>query len=238
MTRTRLIASFLTVLVGLSGFLFLSIERGKDSGVLTEIRAVATSLAQSVGKSKPDRLRPFEPATSPTVAEAPHAALIAEIMSMGIRADEERERQIAERARALSTTELQKLGEMAIDPNGDMDVRNAAVFILSEAGAGAVPALTKVASTKFDNRPGAPHSVQESKREDEVALRITALEALDTFGSQGTDIRRSLQKVLLNQDNETLQLLARVALTGLDQGRPGKLFRFIEASLEETVKTE
>ncbi len=200
------------------------------AGITPSLPAVAKS---DVASPKPV-LSPEPSLLPPGARSVSGHALVHEVMAWGFRRDEKREARVIELARRLSPRELLGLADLVVDPKSSADRRNAAVYILSEAGAIAQPALTKIVVTPFDDRPGKPHSIQDAKRQGEVSLRVSALEALDQLGASGSDVRASLQKASL-QKNTTLQFLARIALSGIEQGRPGKLSRFIDASMDEAM---
>ncbi|MBC7371982.1 MAG: hypothetical protein H7326_10475, partial [Bdellovibrionaceae bacterium] len=73
-----------------------------------------------------------------------------------------------------------------------------------------------------------PHSQDAIQDRFEKSLRITAIEALDTIGATGVDVRQELQQVRDSQKDAEIVFLASIALAGIAEGRPGKVTRFID----------
>ncbi len=126
-----------------------------------------------------------------------------------------------------------------LDLKTPMDQRGFALQRLIAQGLRALPALTRVISApvplfaELEN----PHSVNNARDRFERGLKITALEQLDRLASQNTaEVRRNLVTILNTQKDPQILFLAQISLLGIQQGRPGKLGRFIEALLDQGAK--
>lgn len=79
-----------------------------------------------------------------------------------------------------------------------------------------------------------PHSVGAYKYREEVALRVSALEALDRLAIKNpTEIQKILEEIAKIQQDPTLQFLVRISLEGIYSKRPGKLSRTMDEMIAE-----
>jgi len=150
------------------------------------------------------------------------------------------EKEMNAAALALSPADTRALAIWVRDPSRAQSFRRVSLYLLSRSGSGALPLL---AGFLREPLPAAPLPAVESvdlhahgnpARGFELALRVTALEALD----RSTDTRaveKLLQGVLLQQSDPSLQFMARVALSGIASGKPHRLGRMIDRMLEERV---
>ncbi|WP_413290546.1 hypothetical protein [Bdellovibrio sp. HCB337] len=110
------------------------------------------------------------------------------------------------------------------------------VYTLTQQGFIAKEKLARIVKTplptfeQLDN----PHSVGTYKLRDEIALRVTALEALDKLAvDHPQEIQKILEDIAKTQTEPTLKFLVRVSLDGIYAQRPGKLSRTIDAMITE-----
>lgn len=134
-------------------------------------------------------------------------------------------------AKRLSAVEISDLQERALDPESSADTRHASVYLLTQGGPAASAALVAIAAAPVPAVSEIPHTTGEAKGALERSLRITALEALDKMAERDVSLRPRLESILKTQNDSTLMFLTQVSLAGLDEGRPGKLTRFIDRAL-------
>lgn len=84
---------------------------------------------------------------------------------------------------------------------------------------------------KFKN----PHSSDHGYYVFEKGLRITAIETLDQWAAKGTDVLKELMHIRDNQTEQDLVFLANLAVAGIQEGRPGKVTRFIDQAFDEAL---
>jgi hypothetical protein len=128
------------------------------------------------------------------------------------------------------------MADRVLDPAIPAAQRREELSRLTHEGALAIPQLAKIASAETPKFPNelAPHSVDESRAGFERGLRVTALEQLDHLGIRQPELKAEIEKVLAAQRNDPmLSLLARVSLLGFQEGRPGKLSRFINKTFDQ-----
>ena len=107
-----------------------------------------------------------------------------------------------------------------LDLNSRGDDRVEALYQLTQAGPRATADLHRVVTTPLPADP--------TRRNLEVSLRITALEALDQLAERGVDVKDSFARALVVHQDGALQTIAMVGLRGIEQGRPAKIKRFID----------
>jgi hypothetical protein len=137
--------------------------------------------------------------------------------------------------KALSVKESRELEQRVLDPSADGNERRTALFILTRAGAPAIPALVAISRSaipEFENSTD-PHSLDSLRMKNEISLRVTAIEALDQQSISNPDISAHLFEIAQIQKNPTLEFLVRISLAGIAEGRPGKLGRAIDAMIQE-----
>ena len=140
---------------------------------------------------------------------------------------------IGELARSLDQNEITVLRQQILGATNSADQRNAALYLLTQAGSNSLEALAIIAASPIFEGASEGASRGEPpensrRRKFETSLRVTALLALDSFaGSQGDLISQYMHQVLEKQSEPTLQFLAQVSSTGIASGRPGKLERLV-----------
>lgn len=143
-------------------------------------------------------------------------------------------------ASQLTHEELATLESWALDPNQDGDSRQAALFLLSEAGTSAVGQLAAIAREPIPEaafQAAEPHSESDYRRSLELSLRVSALEAMDILSiDEPSLIRESMGQILTVQSDPTVRFLAQVSMAGTAEGKPGKLQRMVDRLT--TGKTE
>ncbi len=147
------------------------------------------------------------------------------------------EKEINTAAKTLTFLNFEQLGKQAIDLTQDRQVRQAALYILSEAGPAAAPVLAALVESglpEYSNLAN-PHSRDSAERSFELSLRMSALEALDKAASQNPEIRTLLEKIVGKQKEPTLRYLAQVSLRGVETGRPGQLQKVMEQVVGKTI---
>ena len=140
--------------------------------------------------------------------------------------------QLTEKLSAFPESELKVLGETALSSEAHGDERTLAVYLLSLAGMKARPALITIAQSALPQNINNldPHSVEALQLEQESALRVSAITALDALAVQDpAKVQQDLEQILLKQKSSTLQSFVRISLQGIEQGRPGKLNRLQES---------
>ena len=131
---------------------------------------------------------------------------------------------------------ISKLDDI-LDPTIQNDQRRKALQTLIEKGAENILAVSKITLTeipKFKNKNN-PHSIDSYNHSFEKNLRITAIEALDLWSTQGIDVEKYLIAIINRQNDKELIFLASISLSGIQNGRPGKLGRFIDAIFDEAL---
>lgn len=107
------------------------------------------------------------------------------------------------------------------------DEKRAALYLLGLAGQQAIPALTQIAAS----RP--PKTLSEEQQDFEISIRLDALEKLDLLASDSPSAQSGLAQVAEAQTDESVRFYVQIAMMGIQQGRPGKLHRLMEAALKE-----
>lgn len=130
---------------------------------------------------------------------------------------------------------VEELASIVLDKNLDPDYRREALAELTQAGPEAIPHLATIAATDVPMPKGVkdPHSVELYRYEYEKGLRFTALEAIDDWAAKNVDVRPALQKILSKTRDQDIRFLTFVSLRGVEQGRPGKLIRFVDRMMDE-----
>ncbi|QLY26590.1 hypothetical protein [Bdellovibrio sp. KM01] len=134
----------------------------------------------------------------------------------------------ASKADHLTSEEIQQLGSAVIDMNQNHSVRRASIYLLSKAGAKAIPALGTIVMTNF----------KASAQETETPLRVTALESLDRLTDNSKEVLPILEKTIDVQQNKTLTFLASISAGGIRHGKPGKLTRAINMMIQEKLASK
>jgi len=127
-----------------------------------------------------------------------------------------------------------------LSSNESQQIRRNNLYRLTEMGPESIKALSTLATYPVESsKSNNPHSAESIQRNFEIGLRITALEALDQMvvsHSQSTeDIKKTMMLVLEKQETSSLKILAQISLSGIANGRPGKLKRAIDHLLNEKV---
>ena len=130
-----------------------------------------------------------------------------------------------------------QLAQATLDQSQSFEVRRKALYVLTQMGAVALPALSEVA-TSFVSVANSqdPHSVAQVKQTFESSLRVTAMESLDELAkdeSHSAAVKESMLRVLQVQKHRSLTLIAQISLSGIESGRPGKVKRAIDILLKE-----
>lgn len=133
-------------------------------------------------------------------------------------------------AHAVENEEYSEIAVTVLDTSASKDMRRLLLHKLVAAGLPAAKQLIEVASSPLPEAAGEmrPHSAQEMRVKYERSLRITALEALDKLTPDNPGLSEQMQNVALVQRDPMLQFLAQVSVSGIQQGRPGKLVRMID----------
>lgn len=148
------------------------------------------------------------------------------------------ERELNASALALSSADTRVLAGWVRDPARAPGFRRASLSLLSRSGSGALPLLAGFLRepVPFTAAPELhPHG--DPARGFELSLRVTALEALDR-STETAAVEKLLQGILLQQNDPSLQFMARVALSGIAAGKPHRLGRMIDRMLQERVGGE
>lgn len=154
------------------------------------------------------------------------------------------EGEIRDRARTLSRGDLARLAEQALDESANGNARNAALYILIEAGEGAMDPLADIAADPVQVSIDASRDqgMVGLRQRFEVALRVKALGALDVIAGDsqrntkrniGAAVTKRLERISDIQTHPVLRFLTQISLSGLREGRPGKLNRFIDHTFDE-----
>lgn len=133
-------------------------------------------------------------------------------------------------APAAENAELSEIAASVVDISVSKDTRRLLLHKLVAAGLPAAKQLIQVASSPLPEAAGEmrPHSAEEMRVKYERSLRITALEALDKLTPDNPELAEQMEQVALVQRDPMLQFLAQVSVSGIQQGRPGKLVRMID----------
>jgi hypothetical protein len=114
-----------------------------------------------------------------------------------------------------------------LDATASGGERRLALHQLVVRGINARDDLTIIAASSW------PDTDSHKQMKFERGLRITAIEALDKMAAtDGAGTTPYLHQVLSQQKDPSLKMLAQVSLTGVAEGKPGKLSRFIDKMLK------
>jgi hypothetical protein len=80
-----------------------------------------------------------------------------------------------------------------------------------------------------------PHSSDYGYYKFEKGLRITAIETLDQWAVKGTDVMKELTVIRDTENEQDLVFLASLAVSGIQEGHPGKVTRFIDQAFNEAL---
>ena len=157
------------------------------------------------------------------------------------RANPEIEAAILTSAKKLAVADLSRLSAQAVRESAGNNERNAALFILLQARENAIAQLAEVANQPVRGYPNEanPEGRDALQKKFETSLRVKALEALDEMtNSRSSEIKQAaaleVARVASQQTQPTVQFLADLSLSGLREGRPGKLQRFIGRAMDES----
>ncbi|WP_413580985.1 hypothetical protein [Bdellovibrio sp. HCB288] len=141
-----------------------------------------------------------------------------------------REAELISAARQLKKDELIQLGDIVLNRTGRSDEKTVASYLLAMAGEPARPVLRKVAISPIETKSdGDPHSVLAMKRAEEVNLRASAIAAIDELSRKNPQASlQDLAAIRRAQSDPSLQHMVMISLIGIEQGRPGKLNRWLE----------
>lgn len=130
---------------------------------------------------------------------------------------------------------FEELAAIVLDGKLDRDFRREALAELTQAGPEAIPLLAKIAATDvpMPKEVKDPHSAEVRRYEYEKGLRFTALEAIDDWAAKNVDVGPVLKEILGKTRDQDIRFLAFVSLRGVEQGRPGKLIRFVDRMMDE-----
>lgn len=145
-------------------------------------------------------------------------------------------KKIESKSQSFSLKQDHSLKAQVLDANANGETRQKALYELTQLEtATAALDLAEIAESDVPQFPNLhdPHSSGAYKYQTELALRVTALEALDQRSVNSLEVSKLIQTVERNQKNPTLKFLAQISLSGLNSQRPGKLHRVIEAMLAE-----
>jgi len=149
------------------------------------------------------------------------------------------EAELKHRVSQISRSGLDSLAQMAVAEQADPDERNICVYLLSLAGLQAREALNYVVKARIPNfsRITDVHAAT-AKADQEISLRLSALEALDVLGMQNPqEIRQDLTSILLVQNENSIKNFAQISLMGIMQGKPGKLSRWLNQLTARTQES-
>jgi hypothetical protein len=124
-----------------------------------------------------------------------------------------------------------------LDRSAAPDKRRQVLQQLVEAGPSAKAQNVANAQAPVPKFPQAqnPHSSDYGYYKFEKGLRITAIETLDQWAANGTDVLKELMHIRDNQNEQDLVFLAGLAVAGIQEGRPGKVTRFIDQAFDEAL---
>lgn len=114
---------------------------------------------------------------------------------------------------ALQAQDMGTLKAWVQDPARSGNERRASLYLLTQAGPSAIPALTEIAQTQVPHFDGAenPHSIGAYQLRFERSLRVTALESLDQASLQNTEIETRLHQIIEKQTDPSIELLAQIS---------------------------
>ncbi|WP_413560543.1 hypothetical protein [Bdellovibrio sp. HCB209] len=135
----------------------------------------------------------------------------------------------------ITPAERQQLKNAVLSQKVDGSTRRASLFLLTKMGSTAIPELGAVATTPVPVYANSnnPHSVARQAQDMEISLRITSLEALDKLAVQSKNILPIMQQAAALQSDRSLVLLARISISGMLSGKPGRLSRAMDAMMDE-----
>ncbi|MBO9667379.1 MAG: hypothetical protein J7501_11270 [Bdellovibrio sp.] len=129
----------------------------------------------------------------------------------------------------ITANEREQLRLAVMNQNLEGIRRRASMFLLTKIGAPAIQEIGAIALA-----PLAPTQNSMTK-EFEVSLRITALETLDLMPAHSREVLNIMKKSLTTQKDPTLNLLARISISGIESGKPGKLSRAMDAMIKQNL---
>lgn len=133
--------------------------------------------------------------------------------------------------------DVDQLSRTVRDQTQSQEARRNALYVLTQMGSAALPALAAVATTPMPVATSQdPHSAEQMKQSFEAGLRVTAIEALDELGTDSSlspAVKESMLSVLKVQKHRSLTLLAQISLSGIESGRPGKVKRAVDNLIQE-----
>ncbi len=133
--------------------------------------------------------------------------------------------------------DIQENLERVLDTSLDADSRRKALYLLTQARVPALAALARIAMTELppEEHLENPHSFGTLSRSFELSLRATSIEALDSLSQDSPQVLRLLEEISRLQPSPTLKFFSSVSLSGISQGRPGRLGRLFEQVLADSV---
>ncbi len=117
------------------------------------------------------------------------------------------------------------LAQQALAAESTHEERWRSVFALTEQRPANVDEIRRVAAAAYDP------SVKGA--DFEIRVRLHALEALDRLGSEGSEVEHAIVDVANAGQDDNLKMFAMIALAGIEQGRPGKLNRFLNQLIDQ-----
>jgi hypothetical protein len=123
---------------------------------------------------------------------------------------------IARVAPHLDMHELNELAEISLSQASTQDERLIALYILSKAGQGSIPALTHIASAPITEESGplGPHTSEAQLKKFELSLRLSAIEAIDELASSTPHVaQKAIEEIVSKTNHASVQLLAQLALS-------------------------
>lgn len=134
----------------------------------------------------------------------------------------------------LTDQDYQLLHDKILDTNSKMPEREAALYVLTQSvspkAENALITLAETALPEYQDLHD-PHSAGSQLRTLEMGLRVTALENLDQRAAKSPDVAKGLLRILQKQTEPSLRFLAQTSLSGIEQGKPGRLKRMIDEML-------
>lgn len=130
-----------------------------------------------------------------------------------------------------------ELKSYILDRSALPDKRRQVLQQLVEKGPAGLAEIAAIAQAPVPSFPGFqdPHSSDAGYYTFEKGLRITAIEALDQWAVRGTDVMKELKLIRDTQNEKDLIFLASLAVAGIQEGRPGKVTRFIDQAFNEAL---
>lgn len=207
------------------------------AGVIYQLHAKSQSntaaemAAQFAHKGSQQSAAPTKPSAAMT-NEKVKAVVLGQVSN-----DEFTQEFFADMRTTITTAELEQLALTARDGSQPQETRRKALYVLTQMGSVALPALTAVATTPMPVATSQdPHSLEQIKQSFEAGLRVTAIEALDDLGTDSSlspAVKDSMLNILKVQKHRSLTLLAQISLSGIESGRPGKVKRAVDDLLKE-----